>query len=93
MEICRHFLVSGTVQGVFYRDSTQQKAQNLGLTGYVTNLSTGQVEIEVCGEESKLDELQEWLWKGPIMSKVEDIQFEDIATPNYSHNFSGFDIR
>lgn len=84
MKICRHLLVSGKVQGVFYRDSTQHTAQNLGLTGYVKNLATGQVEIEVCGEQSSLDEFQQWLWKGPIMSKVEDIQTQEMPTMNYS---------
>lgn len=93
MKICRHFLVSGKVQGVFYRDSTQQTAQNLDLTGYVKNLVNGQVEIEICGEQSSLDEFQQWLWKGPIMSKVEDIQIQDIPMKNYSRNFSSFDIR
>lgn len=84
MIICRQVLVVGKVQGVFYRDSTQQQAMRLGLTGYVKNLPNGHVEIEVCGEQSKLDELLQWLWKGPIMSKVEDVQSKDISIMNYS---------
>jgi len=87
--VCRHILVSGKVQGVFYRDSTCQQAQNLNLSGYVKNLATGQVEIEVCGEQSNIEEFQKWLWKGPIMSKVENIQLQGISIMNYST----FDIR
>ena len=77
-------LVSGKVQGVFYRDSTQQQALQLGLTGYVKNLFTGQVEIEVCGEKPRLDELERWLWKGPIMADVKEIEIKDISIVNYS---------
>lgn len=84
MIVCRHLLVSGKVQGVFYRDSTRQQAVQLGLTGYVKNLSNGQVEIEVCGDKSMLDELQQWLWKGPIMADVKDIQMKEISVVNYS---------
>ena len=84
MKVCRHFLVSGKVQGVFYRDSTQQQAQSLGLTGYVKNLADGRVEVEACGELSQLGRLQQWLWKGPLMSKVADIQIQEISLVNYS---------
>lgn len=83
MKACRHFVISGRVQGVFYRDCTQQTALNLGLTGYVKNLPNGHVEIEVCGERSGLDEIHQWLWKGPILSEVTDIQVHDIALVDY----------
>lgn len=86
--MCRHILVSGKVQGVFYRDSTLQQALNLGLTGYVQNLPDGQVEIEVCGEQPSLEELLRWLWKGPIMAVVEDVQIQDITVVKYT----SFDI-
>ena len=53
------------------------------------NLPDGRVEIEVCGEQSNIDEFQQWLWKGPIMSKVENVQVQEISIMNYS----GFEIR
>jgi len=84
MQTCRRFIVSGKVQGVFYRDSTRQQAQSLGLSGFVKNLADGRVEVEACGEQDKLDDLQQWLWKGPIMSHVIDVQIQKIPTMNYS---------
>ena len=87
--VCKKILVSGKVQGVFYRDSARQQAQIFSLSGYVMNLPDGQVEIEVCGEQSNIEEFQQWLWKGPIMSKVENVQVQEISIMNYS----GFEIR
>lgn len=52
MIIRRHYYVSGRVQGVGFRYRAYYTAQNLGLTGYVVNLSDGRVELEVQGEES-----------------------------------------
>ena len=48
-----HIFVSGLVQGVFFRDSTRQKAQELGITGWVRNLIDGRVEIVAEGEKGK----------------------------------------
>ena len=84
MIICRHILVSGKVQGVFYRDSTYQQAQIFGLTGYVKNLENGNVEIQVCGEASKLDEFVIWLWKGPILADVTGIHSKEIPLVDYA---------
>lgn len=67
---CRRCLVSGLVQGVFYRASTQRKAQELGLTGYARNLSDGRVEVLACGEPAALNALCEWLWEGPPQAAV-----------------------
>jgi len=84
MQICRRFIVAGKVQGVFYRDSTRQQAQSLDLSGFVKNLADGRVEVEACGEQDQLDDLQQWLWKGSIMSHVIDVQIQKIPTVNYS---------
>lgn len=69
---------------MFYRDGTQHQALSLNLTGYVRNLADGRVEIEACGEVAELDELQQWLWKGPVMSKVSAIQIQNIPIMDYS---------
>lgn len=83
---CRRFLVSGRVQGVWFRESTRQRAQELGLTGRALNLSDGRVEVIACGNAAALDSLATWLWHGPEMASVRDVVSEEIAT----QGFSGF---
>ena len=78
MSICKQFLVSGVVQGVWYRASTQQKAQSLGLSGYARNLPDGKVKILACGTEDKLTELENWLWQGPTHAQVSQVSSEDV---------------
>jgi acylphosphatase len=72
--ICRRFLVSGRVQGVFFRDSTRREARALGLTGWVRNLSDGRVEVLACGSEPQLETLAKWLEIGPEYAKVTNIE-------------------
>jgi acylphosphatase len=70
---CRHFLVSGRVQGVFFRAATQEQANRLGLTGWVRNLPDGCVELVACGEAAALSELEAWLWQGPPHARVASV--------------------
>lgn len=70
---CVKFLLSGKVQGVFYRASTRTKAQELGLTGWVQNLSDGCVELVACGTSAQLESLEKWLWQGPPAAKVDHV--------------------
>lgn len=65
-----HVFVSGKVQGVFYRDSTRKKAQELDLTGWVKNLPDGRVELYACGSETAVEQLLDWLWEGPPAAEV-----------------------
>jgi len=82
--------ISGRVQGVGYRASTQLKAHQLGLTGWVRNQLDGDVEIVVEGDSTALNQFVEWAWQGPRFAKVEQIaQTESIA----SGEFHQFDIR
>ena len=69
-----HLTISGRVQGVFYRASCQEVASRYGLTGWVRNLSTGQVEILVQGEKDKIEKLINWCKKGPPGAKVNDVE-------------------
>ena len=70
-----HILVSGMVQGVFFRYSTVRRARELGLTGWVRNLSVGRVEILSQGEKKKLEQLMEWSRRGPDGARVSKIDF------------------
>src|SRR5579872_3840457 len=81
MSVCKLCLVSGRVQGVFYRASTVRLATELGVTGYAKNLPDGRVEVLVCGERQAVDTLVEWLWKGPSAARVENVEVReaDIA--------------
>jgi acylphosphatase len=72
--VCAHFRVRGQVQGVFYRASTEAVALRLGLNGWVRNSSYGDVELIACGTLRQLDELEEWLWRGPSSAHVADVQ-------------------
>jgi acylphosphatase len=70
------FLVSGVVQGVFYRASTRSQARQLGLTGHARNLPDGRVEVIAHGEPHALDALQRWLWQGPPAAEVDRVERE-----------------
>jgi acylphosphatase len=71
------YIISGHVQGVFFRASTQDEAKKLGLTGFARNLQDGRVEILACGEKNKLSQLHQWLHQGPDMASVEEVVSED----------------
>lgn len=89
MNRCRRFLVSGQVQGVFFRASTQDTARKLGLSGWVRNLADGRVELVACGEDAPLKELEQWLHQGPRHARVEQVTVQDTAT----ESFTGFSVR
>ena len=71
---CRRYFVSGRVQGVFYRSSAQRQAKQLGLIGWVRNLSDGRVEMLACGSEEDLNTIEKWLEIGPDYAKVTNIE-------------------
>jgi acylphosphatase len=79
MPVCRQIFVSGRVQGVFFRDSTRQVANELGLSGGVRNLYDGRVEVQVCGDPGPVHRLMKWLENGPKMAKVSTIDSTDIV--------------
>ncbi|MFK8057628.1 MAG: acylphosphatase [Saprospiraceae bacterium] len=74
-----HAIISGTVQGVFYRASTQNEAKKLDLKGFVRNLPDGTVELEAQGESTDIDTLLDWCWQGPPDCKVTRVTSEVIA--------------
>lgn len=88
-ETCRRYRVSGRVQGVFFRASTQQQAQSLGLTGWVRNLPDGRVEAFACGSPERLEAFERWLAHGPEMARVDSVE----TTAEDYENCGGFTIR
>jgi acylphosphatase len=69
-----HVVISGQVQGVWYRASTKQKAEELGLVGWVKNTSDGNVEAVFEGDESTVTEMIAWCRKGPPLAQVTDVK-------------------
>ena len=74
----RRFLVSGRVQGVFFRVSTAERANSLGLSGRARNLANGQVEVVASGSPDKLGLLASWLQQGPPSARVDAVTSETI---------------
>ena len=85
---CRRFVVSGRVQGVWFRASTRQQAEQLGLSGHAVNLPDGRVEVVACGSEAAVEALAAWLWRGPELASVTDVAVEDLGL----QQFSGFSV-
>ena len=67
-------IISGRVQGVFFRVNTRKKAYELGLSGWVKNRWDGKVEVICEGSKDKIDLMLEWLKKGPNYSKVVKVE-------------------
>ena len=69
-------LISGRVQGVFYRASAQQEAMRLGLAGEIRNLPDGRVEAVVEGPKERIEEFIEWCKRGPPAAEVEHVRVQ-----------------
>ncbi len=85
-----HVRISGQVQGVFFRDSTRQKAEELGLAGWVKNLPDGSVEAVFEGPSDKVREMVGWCEEGPRNASVEDVD-SDFETSG--GDLRGFEVR
>lgn len=84
-------IVHGSVQGVFFRDFTRRKAEELGLTGYVCNLPGGSsVEVVAEGEKANLEKLIGHLRTGPPRSVVEKTEVSWLPPGN---SYSRFSVR
>jgi acylphosphatase len=84
--ICLHCYVTGRVQGVGFRRATAEKALNLGVSGYVHNLPDRRVEVLACGEENAVVALRNWLWQGPLPTRVSDVHCEMLPY-QHAHSF------
>jgi acylphosphatase len=69
-------MVTGQVQGVFYRASARRQAESLGITGWARNLPDGSVEVVACGDTTSLGELKRWLMQGPPAARVTAVACE-----------------
>ncbi len=80
-----HAIVTGKVQGVWFRDSTCKEVSKLNVVGWVRNLADGTVEVWAEGDESDLRKLVDWLHVGAPRSKVDNVAVEwTESTGEYS---------
>jgi len=85
-----HVIISGRVQGVWFRASAKQTAEQLGLTGWVRNTADGNVEAIFEGEEDIVKEMIDWCHCGPSSAQVEHVEVKNQSLMN---GFNGFSIR
>lgn len=88
MKARARILVTGKVQGVFFRDFVRENAIRLGLTGWVRNISEGDVEMVVEGEKEKTLQLVEKLHQGPPAAQVKEVTVNWQAPEGEFSNFS-----
>ncbi len=85
-----HVFVSGKVQGVFFRSSTKDTAEKLGLSGWVRNLADGRVEALFEGKKETVEKMIEWCKFGPEFAEVTGLQ---VIAEEYKGEFSSFLLR
>jgi len=84
-----HLIIKGKVQGVFYRASTKEAADKLGLTGWVKNTIDGNVEAFATGTTEQLNQFTEWCRNGPRKAVVTEI----LITEKPEEIFNDFSVR
>ena len=90
MKVNVHVLISGRVQGVWFRASTRQKADQLGIKGWVRNTSDGRVEAVFEGQEELVREIVEWCYHGPPMAKVSNVE---VKKQDSTEDFDSFSVK
>jgi len=89
-DVRAHVIVSGRVQGVFFRDETRRAAQKNGVVGWVRNLPDGTVEAIFEGKASAVDAVIEWCHKGSPLSQVAEVR---VDWEKYAGDTDDFSIR
>jgi len=90
LKVRAHALISGRVQGVFFRSETQDKAARQNVTGWVRNLPDGRVEAVFEGEKDRVEALIEFCRRGPPGARVTRVE---IKWGDYTGEFKSFGIR
>ena len=90
MSECRKFRVEGRVQGVWFRESTRQCAEELGVRGYVRNLPDGRVEAVFAGEGAAVAAALDFLGEGPPLARVDRVELEE---PYANQGHQSFRVR
>ena len=85
-----HAVVQGRVQGVGFRDFTQRRAAELGVTGWVRNQPDGTVEVVAEGDRETLERFLAFLWRGPNAARVVRVEYDYHPATG---RFPGFGVR
>lgn len=88
-QLCLHLLISGRVQGVWFRRFAQERAEANGVTGWARNLTDGRVEVMLCGEERAVRHVETWLNQGPELACVTGVESRALAY----EALDGFEVR
>lgn len=89
MNVRAHLLVSGRVQGVFFRANTKEKARDLEVTGWVKNRDDGKVEAVFEGDKGNVNKMIDFCKKGSPAAEVSDVE---VNWEDYKGDFSNFEI-
>ncbi|HZI02300.1 MAG TPA: acylphosphatase [Flavisolibacter sp.] len=85
MELTKHILIKGKVQGVFYRVTAKDAGTALGIKGWIKNTADGHVEACISGKEEAIESFINWCWKGPKDAEVIDIEIKESDYQSFSH--------
>ena len=84
-----HLVIKGKVQGVYYRASAREKANELGIKGWIKNTPGGHVEVIAGGNKEQLEKFIEWCRRGPKYAEVTDM----TVTEGEEEHFNDFSIK
>ena len=90
MRIARRYVITGLVQGVGFRFFAEDAARREGVTGFVRNLDSGQVEAVAEGDAEAVARFERAIRQGPPVARVEDMEIETLAPTG---RVLGFQIR
>jgi acylphosphatase len=82
-----HVIISGIVQGVWFRVNTKNMAEQLNVKGWVRNTKDGDVEAIFEGEKNAVDNMIKWCYKGSPLSKVKNVIIKSKSEPEGLDNF------
>ena len=85
-----HAVVKGRVQGVGFRYWVRESARAIGVAGWVRNNPGGAVEAEAEGTDDQLFEFEQALWRGPVLSRVDDVKCDRM---DFARGYERFEIR
>ncbi|MDD3399488.1 MAG: acylphosphatase [Candidatus Pacebacteria bacterium] len=89
-KIRAHVFVSGRVQGVFFRDKTRRKAEELNVQGWVRNLPDGKVEAVFEGAKESVEQMVDWVREGPAFAQVDNME---LSWQDHTGEYNDFEIR
>ena len=90
MIVSKHVIISGRVQGVWFRATTKEKAKEYNVKGWVRNTSDGKVEAVFVGEEKDVEKMIQWCHHGPTLAEVEKVE---VTSYTAKESFKDFTIR